>query len=137
MDLPGQDHSQHWPPTTTAQRHHRSRLIPVLSGRPAPNDLERYLLALPVRLGGMGIIDPTTLSDSAHSASKWVSTPLYNFVLDKIADYKYETYSDQYSTKREIHDEKHQSEITLTENLMAVLPPHFQLTMTLSKEKGA
>ena len=31
----------------------RSKLIPALSGRPAPSDQERALLALPARLGGL------------------------------------------------------------------------------------
>ena len=37
------------------------RLIPALTGRPPLNDSERELLALPVRLGGLGIVNPTFL----------------------------------------------------------------------------
>ena len=33
----------------------RTKLIPMLTGKEPPNDTERDLLALPVRLGGLGI----------------------------------------------------------------------------------
>ena len=44
----------------------RTKLLPALSGKPAPSDSERDLLA---RLGGIGVTNPTTLSDPAYSAS--------------------------------------------------------------------
>ena len=37
----------------------RTKLIPSLTGKSPPNDLERDLLGLPPRLGGLGIINPT------------------------------------------------------------------------------
>jgi len=40
----------------------RLNLIPSLMGRPPPNNIVRDLLALPSRLGGFGIINPTSLS---------------------------------------------------------------------------
>ena len=40
----------------------RTKFIPILCGRPAPSDLERDLLALPSRLGGMGLINPTSVA---------------------------------------------------------------------------
>ncbi len=40
----------------------RKKLIPAISGRPAPNNEERDLLALPARLGGIGLVDPSKQS---------------------------------------------------------------------------
>ena len=40
----------------------RSNLIPSLTGRAPPGDLERLLLSLPPRLGGLGFTIPTNLS---------------------------------------------------------------------------
>ena len=34
-------------------------LIPSLTGQPTPNEVHRGLLALPARLGGLGLINPT------------------------------------------------------------------------------
>ena len=39
-----------------------SNIAPNLTGRPPPNDLERNLLGLPPRLGGLGITNPTMIS---------------------------------------------------------------------------
>ena len=39
----------------------RSTLIPNLTGRPPPNDIDLRLFALPVRLGGLGITPPFSL----------------------------------------------------------------------------
>ena len=44
----------------------RSRLIPALTGRAPPCHIDRELLALPARLGGLGIVNPTKLSSSEY-----------------------------------------------------------------------
>ena len=50
----------------------RSRLIPAWTGRASPNELERELFALPARLGGLGIINPT---NSLSSRPQFPSLP--------------------------------------------------------------
>ena len=42
-------------------------LIPAITARQPPEDLERRILALPCREGGMGIINPTTLGSQYDS----------------------------------------------------------------------
>ena len=59
----------------------RHRLIPALTGRPPPNDSERELLALPVRLGGLGIVNPTLLPNTEYQASVEVTAPLKDLIL--------------------------------------------------------
>ena len=53
----------------------RSELLPALTGREAPNDVERDLLALPARLGGLGLIDPTQLT-AEYEAYVKICAPL-------------------------------------------------------------
>ena len=57
----------------------REKLIPALIGRNV-SDLERRILALPVRLGGLGISDPTkaSLEFTASVATTQASTPWAN-----------------------------------------------------------
>ena len=55
-------------------------LIPAITGRQPPGDLERSMLALPCRDGGMGIINPTTLSSQYDSSIK-ITQPLVEWVL--------------------------------------------------------
>ena len=41
----------------------RTKLIPALTGQPSPNDEVCDLLALPARLGGMALTNPTSVAD--------------------------------------------------------------------------
>ena len=51
--------------------------------RAPPNDTDRELLALPARLGGLGIVNPTKLSPSEHQASINISAPLRDLILEQ------------------------------------------------------
>src|SRR4051794_19037568 len=57
----------------------RSVFISALFRRDV-NDLERDLLSLPARMGGMGICKPTEECLTAHSNSTYVSTPLVRLI---------------------------------------------------------
>ena len=59
-----------------------SKFIPALTGRFISDD-ERALLALPIRLGGLGIVDPQTVSDSEFAASEKVTSPLVGLILQQ------------------------------------------------------
>ena len=50
-------------------------LIPSLIGRNC-SEAERDLVALPVRMGGLGLINPSDSADAEYSASIRVSAPL-------------------------------------------------------------
>ena len=54
----------------------RHRFLTALTGKTALTDIERDLLALPVRLGGMGISNPTKQASQHHSTSIRVTAPL-------------------------------------------------------------
>ena len=69
----------------------RSNLIPALTGRAPPNDLERNLFALPSRLGGIGLVNPTKLSVSEYPASKSVTKPLCHLISEQNPMYSSET----------------------------------------------
>ena len=47
----------------------RSDFLPTLTGCSPPNNTIRKLVALPVRLGGLGIADPSLTSDSDYNDS--------------------------------------------------------------------
>lgn len=56
--------------------HWRMHLIPALTGRPPCSGEERDLLALSVRLGGVGIINPVSTSQRVFEASVRLTSPL-------------------------------------------------------------
>ena len=58
-------------------------LIPAITGRPPCSKLEREreLLALPVRLGGMGVLNPPTCSSLCFNSSKQLTSPLVALII--------------------------------------------------------
>ena len=59
------------------------RLIPSLTGQPAPNETMRQLLALPPRLGGLGLRKPATMNGLT---SKAICKPLIKLILEQHGD---------------------------------------------------
>eukprot|EP00731_Ephydatia_muelleri_P007729 Em0004g67a len=84
----------------------RTKFIPCLTGRAPPNDLERNLLSLPPRLGGLGIPNPTTTSDTEYTASRSVCKSLYNLILLHDSSYPTKAIEQQVKAKKEVHSFK-------------------------------
>ncbi len=57
------------PASTTSGRYQTAVSIPSLTGQVAFSDAERDLTALPIRLGGLGIINPSRQSTAHNNAS--------------------------------------------------------------------
>ena len=57
--------------------------IPAVAGKTV-SEVERDLLALPVRLGGLGIIDPVQASSSEYEASVNVTGPLVSNIMEQV-----------------------------------------------------
>ena len=53
--------SQHQSLLAALEESNGTKLIPSFTGWAAPNELERNLFSLPVRLGGLNSVSPTTL----------------------------------------------------------------------------
>ena len=77
----------------------RSTLIPKLMGRETPKVLERNLLALPARHGGMGIGNPVTSAPDQYQASIEVTKPLVYRILSQEPTYPFEVLEDQITAK--------------------------------------
>ena len=83
----------------------RMEFIPVITGQPAPNDVVRALLALPVRLGGLAIIDPTKTADAEYESSIRVTAPLVALIVAHEKSLR-DCHAQQHSIRKEIHAEK-------------------------------
>ena len=55
--------------------------IPTITGKPAPNDIIRALWALPVRLGGLSVLNPTATADAKYESSIPVTAPLVALIV--------------------------------------------------------
>ena len=114
----------------------RLKFLPALTGQNAPNNTERDLLALPARLGGIGIIDPTQLTASHYTTSKNVSTPLVSLILQQSTSYPAYCKELQRKAKSDAYQAK-RHETTCANDLFNKIPHNQQRALEASKEKGA
>lgn len=59
------------------------QFIPAITGQAPPGKQIRELLALPVRLGGLGLQNPITMSREQHTASKLICAPLVDRIVNQ------------------------------------------------------
>ena len=84
------------------------KFIPALVGR-AVSAEERALLALPIRLGGLGIVDPQTVSGSEFVASEKITSSLVARILQHELFFDSGVLDAQHLAKSEIVLSKHRA----------------------------
>ena len=115
----------------------RQKFLPSLTGREAFNDELRDLLALPVRLGGLGIIDPSRQTKCQHNTSEKISAPLVALILQQSCIYSAEDKATQMKAKNNARTHRRQLDQATAIELQHKLPTNLQRAMMASSEKGA
>ena len=110
--------------------------VPVLTGRTPPNDLERNLFALLCHLGGIGIANPSTSASSKYSASRQITKPLSDLILQQNCVYSFETLEAQLEVKADVRSSTRQMQMAEASQLKTRLPTRLQHSMTLAQERG-
>ena len=64
----------------------RHQLLPSITGKDAFSDKEQDLLALPTRLGGLGITNLTKSADDCYTNSKKITAPPIQLILQQAKD---------------------------------------------------
>ena len=115
----------------------RGSIIPALTGRGSISDLERQLLALPTRLGGLGIAIPSKIAPFEHSSSTKVTAPLVALIVQQNPIYTATNAAEQQHAKQAIRMLRRQQQTSAADQLQQVLPRHLKRAMELGSEKGA
>ena len=110
--------------------------IPSLTGRPPCSNLTRNLLSLPVRLGGLGLVNPTTTSDLNFQASEKVTAPLVAIISSQ--DQTQEVDDAEINTvKKDLRASNHQRSEEEANIIYSQLTPQMKRQVDLAKERGA
>ena len=112
----------------------RQRFIPALTGRPAPSDTERELLALPARFGGLGSANPATTVEREHQASKQLSSPLASLITQGKADLAQSTTA-QHRARNQLQQDKRKHENQAAATLHDELPEPLQHARKVASEE--
>ena len=107
-----------------------SHFIPALTGQPPPGEHTRELLALPARLGGLGLINPIT---SAKAISQQVSAPLVDKVINQ-DHHMGDSNTIQHGIKRRAQYTKRTKQNEDARELQGKLPANIQRSMELSQD---
>ena len=107
--------------------------IPAITGQAAPGKLTRDLLALPVRLGGLGVCN---LATEQNMASTQICAPLVDCIVNQchlIGNCP----EQQREAKAKIRTHKHSQHKEAARTIQDQLPQMLQHLVELSQEKGA
>ena len=109
-------------------------LIPALTGRPPCSSLERDQLALPTRLGGLGLRKPATSSLATFKASQRLTAPLVALIVAQEASQTVDP--DSTSTiKKNIRKSNRLRHIQLASNIWEQLSPEQRRCVALSLQR--
>ena len=115
----------------------RTVFIPTITGRPAPNDTDRDVLAVPTRLGGLGLYNPAKQCDLQFSASLSISKPLIESILLQDSEYSSECLDAQMSAKSIIKQQRREQTTQAAEDVKQHLTPAYHRVLDLAGERGA
>lgn len=94
-------------------------------------------MALPARLGGLGILDPSLQCDEEFKASSRITSPLQRLMDQRSGEYTYQTYVDQMAAKSDIRSERGQKMKENAAILRDELSPAQTKAMELASQPGA
>ena len=115
----------------------RTNLIPAITGRSPPNDLEYDLFALPAQLGGLGIHIPSKNAYREQQSSEKVTLSLSNHILDQYREYGYDIINDQLQNKAYVSKDNKKRNQEEADKIYGRLSDRLQKAVDLAKEKGA
>ena len=113
----------------------RTELIPAMLGCGAPGDPERAMLALPARLGGLGLTNPVHLTDCYDHSVK-LTAPLAEQIKEQ-TPFLGDIPAEQQLIKQQIHQERRAVQVTEANRLKASLTQSLQRSVSLAAERGA
>ena len=109
--------------------------IPAITGHPPCSPLERQLLALPPRLGGLGLSNPSSDSQSEFESSKQVTGSLVALIV--VQDLNGSVTDEPKRTKASIRKAKREKQLADAHEVRQQLTQQQKRLMECATEKGA
>jgi len=110
--------------------------LPNLCSHP-PSDQERSVLALPIRLGDLGVFNPCAIAKDNYDFSASMTSPLSEAILQRCPTFACSIFHKQQALKQEALSIKWQTLSAAHSSLSTSLPPNLKCCLDLASEKGA
>ena len=110
--------------------------IPAITGLPPCSKITRDLLALPVRLGGLGLNNPAATSDDKYQASVKLTAPLVSIIVSQDQSNEVDP-SVIIVAKKEVKTSNRQYSEEQANAIYGQLSPQQKRCVDLAKERGA
>ena len=120
-------------PLEDAIRHY---FLPAITGRQALSDAERELIALPARLGGLGIPIPMRIAATQFRSSLRISDPLASLIIEQCPHYLEHTVAVQKAAKATVRTNNQVCASAEAETLRPQRTKPQQFGMDQASEKG-
>ena len=115
----------------------RTKLIPSLTGQHCGQQT-RDILALPIRLGGLGLVNPTSLAETEYARSKHITEPLTAMIMGQASEFEARAAFAQVMQRRKLVRAEKGREISAAASaLKSSLEEDLQRSLDLAAEKGA
>ena len=111
--------------------------LPVLTGQAVFGENVRNLLALPTRIGGLGITNTVLQANSQYLTSMKITCLLVTLILSQTSDFPYETVAKQLGIRSELRRVKKQELTSAMDSVSNDLPVSLKRSVQLASEKGA
>ena len=111
-------------------------LIPAITGRSPPNEIFRKILALPIRLGGLGTCDLTKQAPIEYEASTKIVAQDNVMGVGK-REYDYFCECAQIRIRDEIKADRRKRDRQQQDELLDAMEPREKKSLELASEKGA
>ena len=115
----------------------RQIFLPSVTGQSSISDSECELLALPVRLGGLGIINPTKRCSLQYNASLNITQSLCDLILNQSTTYLLSCTLAQQDAKKTSSAARCLAEKDSHAHLLSTFPPRLRRILEASSEKGS
>ena len=115
----------------------RTSFLGAVTGR-AVSDVDRDLLSLPAKLGGIGVPNPVSCASAARQSALSVTQPLVDHLLDPHPSISIDrVFAAQASASSIARRDKIEALNKQADNIKVKLSPRAQAAMTLAQERGA
>ena len=111
-----------------------AKFIPALTGRGPCSSVERAIISLPIRYGGLNLVNPVNVAHIHYKASLKITEPLKKMIISQATTYK-KLYL--HGIKADLQKHKNQYQQQLVVEIRESLSPTNQRTMDLLQLKGS